>query len=345
MDKAWELWKNGDYPGHHLWGVTHLYQHGIDVDILPHEKYIILNKIGNSLGLGNYLDQQLRILFQSYKYDLIYSACQDNTFLLSFFRYLGIFRKPIICVVHRPINSQSKREKIFVNGHDKLLCLSRNLMNQLKEEFNLDENKIEHLEWVPDLTFYDKKKSNTNNEQKFIIAAGKTERDYNTLVKAFTKINYPLHIYCTEKSAPTIFDITSNIKISYNHSTQVDRNLSFRELVAEYERAYAVAIPLDMPKEKPDTMNLKGLTSLLEAMAIGKAVVMTRNNQIDIDIEKEKIGIWINPGDVEGWQQAISYLLSQPDETREMGNRGYHLCKSKYNLEAFSSNLAKVLKS
>lgn len=337
MDKAWELWKNGDYPGHHLWGITHLYQHGIDVDILPYEKYIVLNKIGNSLRLGDYLDQQLRIIFQWYKYDIIYSACQDNTFLLSLLRYLGIFRKPIICLVHHPINSQGKRGKIYVNGHNKLLALSRGVINQLKEEFNLDENKLEHLEWAVDLPFYHLSSLDDIEENKFIISAGKTNRDHDTLVQAFLNINYPLKIYCSGESIPSVSEIPVNIEVHFTQST--GNVVSYKELLMEYAKAYAIAIPLK------NTNNLAGLTSLLDAMAMGKAVVMTRNNQIDIDIEKEKIGIWVNPGDVEGWHQAISYLLSQPDEAREMGIRGYDLCKNKYNLELFSSNLAKALKS
>jgi glycosyltransferase involved in cell wall biosynthesis len=80
-------------------------------------------------------------------------------------------------------------------------------------------------------------------------------------------------------------------------------------------------------------------------MAMGKAVIMTRNQQIDIDIEKEGIGIFVEPGDVEGWKQAIFYLLEHPQETEEMGNRARSLCENRYNLDEFSSKLSEVLKS
>jgi len=78
---------------------------------------------------------------------------------------------------------------------------------------------------------------------------------------------------------------------------------------------------------------------------MGKAVIMTRNRQIDIDIEKEGIGIFIKPGDVEGWKRAIYYLLEHPQETEEMGDRARSLCESRYNLEYFSSRLASILQS
>ncbi|NEQ19020.1 MAG: glycosyltransferase family 4 protein [Microcoleus sp. SIO2G3] len=77
---------------------------------------------------------------------------------------------------------------------------------------------------------------------------------------------------------------------------------------------------------------------------MGKAVVMTRTVEPCIDIEKEGIGIFVEQGDVQGWQEAISYLLEHPDETREMGKRGRRLCEEKYNLEVFTSRLSKLLK-
>ena len=92
-------------------------KYGIELDILPHEKYVILNKIGRRLKLGNYLDQQLRILLRLSHYDLVYSACGDNTFILAFLRSVGIFRKPLVAIVHRPLDDSSKN-KIFVKGHN-----------------------------------------------------------------------------------------------------------------------------------------------------------------------------------------------------------------------------------
>jgi glycosyltransferase involved in cell wall biosynthesis len=338
MDMAWEKWKIGEYPGHHLWGVTHLHKYGIEVDILPHEKYSILNKIGNKLKLGDYLDIQLRILLGFSQYDLIYSGCQYNTLFLSLLRRMGIFQKPIIAIVHHPM-IKSRKSDVFVEGHHKLLCLSKRVLRQLEKEFDLGEEKTCLIDWGVDLPFYKKTKnaSPVETEASFFVSAGKSSRDHDTLAKAFLGINYSLKIYCSEQSAPTISELPSNIIVQFNHPT--NNAISYNELLSEYKKAYAIAIPLI------GTNSLAGLTSLLDAMAMGKAAIMTKNDQVDIDIEKEGIGIWVDPGDVRGWQEAVSYLLAQPQEAREMGRRGYYLCKSKYNLESFSSNLARIFKS
>ncbi len=343
MDIAWELWKNKVHPGQHLWGVTHLQQYNIDVEILPHAKYFSLKKLSNKIKILGDLDQQLRLLLEQSRYDVIYSGCQYNTFFLSMLRTVGMFQKPIIPIIHHPIKSILKNPFIFkllYGGHDQFICLNKGVKKQLEDKFDIPPEKLHLLEWGVDLQFYDHTVKNQALEKQsaFIVSAGKTHRDHDTLVKAFVNQDYDLRLYCTGESAPTISKLPSNISVQYNHPTQ--HVLSYKNMLAEYREAYAVAIPL---KDVPN--NLVGLTSLLEAMAMAKAVIMTRNPYIDIDIEKEGIGIWVEPEDVQGWQRAISYLFEHPSETKEMGNRARRLCEQKYNIEVFSSKLSSILKS
>ncbi len=349
MDHAWELWKKKEYPAHHLWGATHLHKYGIDIDILPHEKYLFLKKISSKIKILGDLDQQLRILLMKdlNDYDMVYSACDLNTSLLAFLRFIGIFKKPIIAIMHRPFKSNFLT-KLWFNGfiknHDHFLCLSSTIRDNLNTFFKVPETKLSLITWGIDLSFYQvsgelKYQDNLieKDETGFVVSAGKTYRDYNTIIKAFQKINYNLKIYGAENLAYGIPDIPSNVIIS-------NKYLSFEQLIKEYEKAYAIAIPLDISRNSAQTVTQIGSTSLLEAMAMGKAVVMTRNRQIDIDIQKEGIGIFVEPEDVEGWKQAISYLLEHPQETKEMGKRARSLCESTYSYDFFVSNLASILK-
>ena len=43
----------------------------------------------------------------------------------------------------------------------------------------------------------------------------------------------------------------------------------------------------------------------MDALGMGKPVIITRNLLIDSHVEKEGIGIWVKPGDIDGWKQAI----------------------------------------
>jgi len=105
-----------------------------------------------------------------------------------------------------------------------------------------------------------------------------------------------------------------------------------------YKDAYAIAIPLN------ETDALAGLTSLMDAMAMGRPVIMTRNPYVDIDIDALGIGIWVDTGDISGWKSAISKLLADPMMALEMGERARRLCEKGFNIRQFSKNLALVFK-
>lgn len=335
MDHAWELWQNGEYPGQHLWGATHLEKHGIEVEIVPHQTSSLLNKIGRKIGLGDYLDQQLRILFSRADYDVVYSACQTNTFLLALLRSLKVFRKPLVALIHHPFGSTFK-DSLFLNGHDRLLCLSKKVMEPFLQESAIYK-KMDFIAWGADLPFYDAALQDIvpTANLPVIVSAGKTERDHDTLVRACLSIDCTLNLYCSATTAPTLTDLPDRITI---HASDSAHNaVSYQEILTAYRHAFAIAIPLTK------THNLAGLTSLLDAMAVGKPVIMTRNKHIDLDIEKEGIGFWVEPEDVQGWQQAIAYLLAHPEEASAMGDRGRRLCEKKYNLDTFADTLAKTL--
>ena len=338
MDYAWELWQKGEYPGHHLWGATHLFQHDIEVKIFPYQTSKFLNKIGRKLGLGDHLDQQLRILFSRTDYDVIYSACQTNTFLLALLRSLRLFRKPLVALIHHPLK-HTLRNALFLNGHDHLLCLSATTMQPYHLQAN-PSKKMDLLEWGADLAFYETKVPTVEasvSNAPLLVSAGKTKRDHNTLVKAVSSIDCSLKIYCSATTAPTVAYSPERIEVTASNSH--NNAVSYLNILAAYRRAFAIAIPLT------ETEDLAGLTSLLDAMAVGKPVIMTRNKHIDLDLEKEGIGLWVKPDDVAGWQQAIAYLLAHPGEAAAMGDRGRRLCETKYNLDVFTNTLARALKS
>jgi len=342
--EQWKLEKE-NAPAHHLWGATTLHKYGIDVEILPYEKYPILKKISQKIKIFGDLDQQLRLLNTKSQYDVVYSGHDLETGLLAFLRLFGLFKKPIVAVAHQSFTSKNLLVQFFVNffvkGNDKILCLNSFIKDYLINNFKIDPEKIEILEWGYDLPFYQVNPDDSiynNSENRFILTAGKTYRDYESLTKAFAEIKCSLKICGFGNSLIDNFqELPANIHI-------FEKVLPWRQVLEEYRQAYAVAIPLS-PFYLRTRHNAVGLTSLLEAISMGKAVVMTRNKYVGIDIEKEGIGIWVEPGDIKGWQQAITYLLEHPELTKEMGNRGRRLAEERFNLELFSQKLANYLKS
>lgn len=331
MDHAWELWQKREYPGHHLWGANELNQFGIRVHIPRHEVSSTINKLGEKWLDVQFLDQQLRVAALSKKYDVIYSGCQSNSLILAVLRKSGFVRTPLISIVHHPIAIGS-RGRAFVSGHDKLICLSRRIMQQIETDFPESAQKLIHLDWGPEIDFYRRDAQLDSSPWCDVVSAGKSNRDHSTLAVALADTKYRLKIFCSSESAPKAGTGGANTQVfcGSKHQNAID----YSQLVNEYRHSTIVAIPLT------DTNALAGLTSLLDAMVMGKPVVMTKNKNLDINIEQENIGIWVEPGDVAGWRRAIQFLMDNPEEAMCMGRRARGLVERRYNSSTFSRGLA-----
>ena len=333
----WREWEQGVSPSHHLWGVPGLRAAGLEVDVLPYEGRAWLKRLSKSVRLLGDLDQQFRVLRVASQYDVLYCGCQHDALLIGLLRFLGLVKVPTVVTMHHMVNPLFRSQwmfKLFFGSITSFVCLHQRVAKELTGTFCISPDRVEVIEWGGDADFYAKAAQGEGtpaNGQPAagVVAAGRTFRDYGVLIRAVRGSDIPLHIFCTQDVYPTE-------PTSPNIAIHAQAKLStLKTLLGHYQRAAVVAIPMvDLPDK------LIGLTSLIDAMAMGKPVVMTRNAHIDIDIEKEGIGIWVAPGDEAGWKRALTHLLSHPQEAQAMGQRALALVQGKYHIDRFSAQLA-----
>jgi len=84
-----------------------------------------------------------------------------------------------------------------------------------------------------------------------------------------------------------------------------------------------------------------GLTSLLEAMALARPVVLTRTPGLQelLDVEQEGVGLYVEPGDARGLRAAVQRLVDDPDGAAAMGRRGRALVERHYQLDRMAAEL------
>jgi glycosyltransferase involved in cell wall biosynthesis len=336
LPKALALVIDGTYPAHHTWGVSQFGDYGL--------------KVGPTPFLGAYLNfvrpVRLRTLVSSFlaqiwllicqgSFDAVFSACQSETWLLSRLRRFGLFRRPIIMLVHHPLVGRLRGGESFVSGHDQLLFLSQKVLVASKTKYPEMAQRMNLLPWGVDFFFYDHIATPSEKfGSGFFVSAGKANRDHSTLADASRGLGRKVVIVCSEASKPHRLS-SENVEVVCDTTGHA---LSYSELLSVYNAALAIVIPL----ENVDA--LAGLTSLLDAMACGKPVIMTRNPYIDIDIERNGFGIWVEPGDCRGLHAAMMSLNENAPLVKEMGIRAREYAVQKLSYGLFCENLSKRIK-
>jgi glycosyltransferase involved in cell wall biosynthesis len=333
MADAMRGWRDGAYPGHHLWGAAGLREHGFDVVIPPWAgipRIAAFLKPRVPVEWGD-CDQQLRAALRL-DCDVIYSACQYASGLLARLRTRGLLRKPVVALVHHALGTDEPT-RAFVAGHTRLPCLSGRVRDQLRGTFAVPEERARLLDWGPELRFYDALPDGPPDAPgALVVSAGKSFRDHDTLATAAAEEGIATLVVGT---APARAPASPFVRV--NAVGEGCPNVPYPEVLRLCRAARVLAIPL------LDTSGLAGLTSLLDALALGKPVVMTRNPWVDLDVAAEGIGLWVDPGDVAGWRRALRELSSDEARCREMGARARALAEKRYNLDAFTAQLAREL--
>lgn len=360
-------WQQDGQAAHQLWGITQLEVYGIQADILPFARFKTLKRLSQKLKIFGDLDQQLRLLLQINRYDLIYSGHYLTTSLLGLLRRLRLINKPIIAIsfqAPRPSFFAKIFAQLMIAGNDRLICLSSGIKQHLEQDLGIPSQKLAFIEWGYDTEFHALPATDIANGEKaqYILSIGKSFRDYDTLIAAFEAIDFPLEIIGYSDNLLACLDsIPSNVTVTIPRNAVVDSNhhlpsnqlpknikvieklLPTAQILPQYYQAYAVAIPLNLPPDKP--YNTVGLSSLIEAMCMGKAIIATENQDLGVDLAKEGIGIAVPVQDSVAWKQAVQYLLAHPEATQEMGQKARYLAEQKYNLGNFTQKVAQCMHS
>jgi len=342
LERVWQEIRAKKKPNHHLYGVNYLEQAGHEVVLVPFDENKqhwlsrfskFWKKIKLPIPLGD-LYQQFYVLKRAKKQDIIYAPCQTQTAFLSYLKAIGLVRTKIVVVAHHPpIRGSFKAIRQFffrweLAGSSAFPSLSQRIADKIN---TFKKNKSKGLHWGPDLEFYApylQKEVGT-----YFLAAGRTGRDFTTFAAACADAKVEVKIICLQNDYERHlkqYDNHSNIEITANAA---ETNYLYDQLAPVMAKARAICIPLFSYKS-----HLAGLTSLTDALALGKPILMTRNNFIDIDIEKEGIGFWIEAEDKAAWVKALKRLENE-ELCREMGKRALALAKQQWNIELFSEEV------
>lgn len=350
MERVLKEVELGETPDHVLFGVHQLGCVGLEPVFLPYpasgpwarfQRFLSLFRI--PLELGD-LQQQILAIRLSNNADLVYAPCGTQTHLLQYLRAIGLFNLPIVTLLHHPFPKGKLdllrvcQRQLFIKGADRLLCLSKALSDELLAKGTL-HSKIHTVAWGTDVSFY----GPWEPPGQGVFASGRTGRDFTTFALAASRSGLPATIVALQGHlSRAVLDGSPQLRLIEARNEEPvpgeDRGWVKYPTLCRYMRDHAViAIPLYAQR------SLAGLTSLMDALGLGRAVLMTRNNLIDVDIEDEGFGFWLEPGDVEGWVDRLNWVQCNPEEVKAMGLRARQFAERKLNSKSFSKQITTIL--
>lgn len=198
----------------------------------------------------------------------------------------------------------------------------------IEERWQVNSDQVVFTPFMVDSQFFSLEQV-TPQPRRMICAVGLEFRDYPTLIEAVRDLDVEVVIAAASPWSKRS-DSTQDVDIPENVTIQKFTQFELRQL-------YADSLFMVMPLYEVNFQ--AGVTALLEAMSMERAVICSQTSgQTDVVVEAET-GLYVPPEDPEALRSAIEKLLNAPQQAIEMGQAGRQRIESEMNLEQYVKRL------
>ena len=257
--------------------------------------------------------------------DVIFCAGEDIGFPIATLCNSKQERQKIIVFIHnvnRPRSRLALKMLNLAKRVDLFMTYTPSQAEFLREYLNLPQHRIcLFLEQPTDISFFKPGSISQNKRRPLIASGGLEKRDYSTLAKATHDLDLDVKICAVSPNAASskrAFPETLPENMSC-HAYDWD------ELLQLYRDCDLVVVSLF------ENNYQAGLTTMFEALACRRPVVITRSPGIIQELIDTGIVIGVAPQDSDELRQVILKLLNNPKEAQVQAERGYQLMLEKYN--------------
>lgn len=226
--------------------------------------------------------------------------------------------------------------KLFEIGKrvDLFMTASPQQAEFLRNYLDLSENRICLFSYQPtDISFFMAKPASLHKSRPLIVSGGLEQRDYRTLARATKSLDVDVKI----SAASPVQSVNSQTFPKVIPANMSYAYYDWNSLVQLYNDADIVAIILYKNNFQA------GLSTLFEALACRKPVIITRSSGIIQELIDAKAVWGVNPGDSDGLRQAINSLLKSSKHREALAEKGYQLVHERYNHHVYVNALVEQL--
>jgi glycosyltransferase involved in cell wall biosynthesis len=245
---------------------------------------------------------------------------------------------------------------------DRIAVHSRRQYELAIEDLGIPPERLALIPYQVDAGFW---RPDANvSEERLISSAGLEFRDYPTLMRAVDGLDVNVLIgaashWSKRRNTATEETLPGNVQVS---------KFDYQALRDVYARSAIVVVPLD------DIDFQAGVTTVLEAMAMGKPVIVSHTTgQTDVVEDRrsatrgslvrvrprslvrelaesaglpvEQTGLYVPPGDPEALRQAINYLMHARETRQELGAAGRRTVENLMTVDHFAARIGQLVES
>lgn len=269
--------------------------------------------------------QLSRALAHAVRHDAtLYSFSELSLGTVPITRLLGRYRPRIVALVHGEYHPSN-----LVGCIDGAICLNDDFAERLEA---LGQDNVVRVMWGPDLGFPGYQ---CDLPERFsVVSIGRSGRDMQSLLRALGAVDGVQAVVNVQTSVLPASTQTFDDLTERGIGPQKFDPASYTRPIEAFRHASVFVIPLIRQFPTP-----VGLTETNDALALGRPIVMTRSLGLGFDIEAEGLGIWVDPGDVDGLISAITMLRDDESMRLEMGTNARSFAERRWNYDHFSADV------
>ena len=216
---------------------------------------------------------------------------------------------------------------------DGWICVTRHQASLLRRALGPEGAPIAVVSQGVDTAFFDPAKANPLPSRPYTLSVGVEMRNYDLLFRAIRDMDVDVVVKASSAwmaaGRHEISAVPPNVRL-------ITERLSYVELRDLYAGATLVVVPLY------DTPQAAGITTILEGMAMGKAVVATRSSGLPDVLVHGETGLIVEP-DAKALAAALQQLLGDPGRRATLAQAGRDAVLSSVTLEHHANQVVAFL--
>lgn len=266
------------------------------------------------------------------RYDLVFS---NGAFGLFFVKTLLRLKRPKWVINDANVmgtlgDGKTLKQKAFafaVSRADGIVTLSLAEKEALEKRFPHLAGRIEFIYKGVDLERF---KPQDVVEEEYLLSVGLDPgRDFKTAIEAVRDTKYELRIATKPERVEKYGPLPENVSV---------KRYPMEEMAALYARAKLVVVTLAVKSE--ESTDSMGTYAVIEAMASGKPVIVTRSAALAPYVTDGVTGVFVPPRDPDALRTAIEELWNDDAKRRAEGKAAYEHAQAHFGAEEYGRAIA-----